>query len=301
MLFMGLLYTNEPAINALKKLHDDKEKNVKPSEALRSFFAVVTPRDFQYHIVNATIAKALDAAGIPEKLVDALLAWNILDYVDFAADDAGLYNAVKAAAARLDEIWELTPTAEPGVVKEGFSTMEIAEAQTVFEQLKCHIEDNWIHYMQAIWVREHPDQRFLRLQNYGMVAAILDNDVLGFLGHKAAYPINNLEAVNRWIDFNEMKKTISIPPGEPQLVTMPTHGTVLEAMVGACDACEDFIQQSRVIDLRVQEAKTKQEEAEAKRRDMRLEAQPPDLSDPISSATGKVIINIDGEKTEPSQ
>jgi len=297
MLFMALLYTNKPAINALKKLLDDKEKNVKSSEALRSFFAVVTPRDFQYNVVNATIAKALDAAGIPEKLVDALIAWNILAHVDFAADDAGLYNAVKAAAVRLDEIWELPPTAEPGVVKEGFSTMEIAEAQTVFEQLKCHIEDNWAHYMQAYWLREHADQRFLRLQNYGMVAAILDNDLLGFLGHKAAYPINDLEAVKRWIDFNEMKKTISIPLGEPQLVTMPTHGTILEAMVGECDACEDFIQQSRLIDLRVQEAKAKEEESEANRYQKRVESG--DYSDPKTLTAGKVVISIDGDKTQP--
>jgi hypothetical protein len=132
-----------------------------------------------------------------------------------------------------------------------------------------------------------------------MIAAVLDNEVLGFLGHKAAYSINDLGAVKRWIDFDEMKKTISIPPGEPQLVTLPTQGTVLEAIIGQCDGCEDFIQQSRLIDLRVQEAKAKEEESEANRYEKRVESG--DYSDPKVLTTGKVIITIDGDNAQPSQ
>jgi len=296
LLYLALLHANEIALNALNKL--SAEASAKPGEALRNFLAAVTPRDFQYNVVSATIAKALDAVGVPEKLVDALVGWGFLKYVDFAADDAGLYNHVKAAAARLEELWELPPAAEPDAVKEGFSTIEVAEARVDFEQLKCHIDDNWLHYLQAVQLREHPDERFMRLQGYGTVATILDNELRGFLGHKAAYPINDLEAVKPWIDFDEMKKTISIPPGEPQLVTLPTQGTILEAIIGECDACEDFIQQSRVLDLRTQDAKTRQEESEAARFEKRVESG--DYSDPKALTAGKVVINIDGDETEPS-
>jgi hypothetical protein len=75
-------------------------------------------------------------------------------------------------------------------------------------------------------------------------------------------------------------------------------GTVLEAMVGQCDACEDFIQKSREFDLRTQDAKARQEEAEADRRRLRLEAEPPDLSDPRATSAGTVTVNV-SEKADP--
>lgn len=80
---------------------------------------------------------------------------------------------------------------------------------------------------------------------------------------------------------------------------MPTHGTVLEAMLGECDACDDFIQQSRLLDLRTNEAKTRQEEAEARRRELRLEATPPDLSPPNPGTAGRVVVTGDGSSEPP--
>ncbi len=299
MLYMAMLQANPVAVNALKKLGADS--TAKPSVALKAFFSAVTPRDYQYNAVNATVANALDAIGIPGKLVDALLQFNIFSWVDFAADDAGLYNDVKAAGDALDAAWGLPPETTPGPVAEGFTTMEVAEARVVFEQLACHIEDNWVHYLQAVLQHEHPDQRFLRLQRHGAVAAVLDNDLLGFLGHKSAYPINDLKPLSKaiTIDLEEMLKDVSIPAGDPQLVSVPTQGTVLEAMVGQCDACEEFIHISRDLDLRTQEAKARQEEAEADRRQARLDAEPPDLSDPRATSAGTVTVNV-GEKADPA-
>jgi hypothetical protein len=296
VLYMALIHTNEPAINALNKLRAEKD-TAKPSEGLKSFFAVVLPRDFQYNSVTASIAKALDSIGIPGDLVDALLKWGLLSFVDFAADDAGLYNNVKAASMKLEEAW--TGTAQTAAAREGYSTMEIASAQAVFEQLRCHIEDNWVHYMQAVWLRENVDQRFLRLQGYGKVADILENEVLGFLAHKAAYPIIDPNTVKPWVDFEAETRDLTYEPAEPQFITLPTQGTILEAVVGECEACEDFIVQSRLIDLRVQEAKAEQEEAEAKRREMRLNAQPPDLSDPKCCVDGNVSIAVNRTTDNP--
>lgn len=297
VLYMATLSVNEQAINALKTLSNSSE-NAKASESLRSFFAVVTPRDFQFNPATAAVAKGLDALGVPGKLVDGLLGWGLLDLL---ADDAGLYNAVKAAAAKLENSYELPPQDQGVTTQEGFLLMDVAKAQTAFDQLKCHIEDNWLHYLQAIWTREIADQRFLRLQGYGSIAAILDNQLLGFLGHKAAYPITDLEAVKRWIDFAEIISQVSEEmqkeEPQPQLITMPTLGTVLEAIVGECDACEDFIQQSRLIDLRVQDAKAKQEESEANRYQKRVENG--DYSDPEMLTAGKIVIDIGGNQTQP--
>lgn len=301
LLYLALLYQNEVARNALEKLKDDnKNTNAKASENLRSFFASVTPRDYQFSAAGAALAKGLEALGVPEKLVTALLGGSLMELV---ADDAGLYNAVKAAAAKLEDVWELPPTTEAGVPKEGFSTIQVAEAQVQFEQLRCHIDDNWLHYMQAMWLHEHPDERFLRLQGRGVVATILDNDLVGFLGHKAAYPIRDVDvaAVKPWIDFADLKQKakdeLEREESKPQLITLPTHGTILEAIVGECDACEDFIKQSRVIDLRVQEAKAQEEESEAARYKKRVDSG--DYADPKSLTAGKVVIRIDGDEIQP--
>lgn len=90
MLYFALLYGNRAAINALEKL--ENEKSLAPSIALQNFFAAATPRDFQY--ADPASANMANAIGVPEKLVDALLKWGVLSYVDFALDDAGIYNDV---------------------------------------------------------------------------------------------------------------------------------------------------------------------------------------------------------------
>jgi uncharacterized coiled-coil protein SlyX len=42
---------------------------------------------------------------------------------------------------------------------------EINEKNVLIARLKNHLKDNILHYMQAIWSYEHPDQRFFRLFN----------------------------------------------------------------------------------------------------------------------------------------
>lgn len=299
LLYFALLNTSRKAIGALNKL--ESEKGLAPSIVLQNFFAAATPRDFQFSGPTADIANALDAIGIPEKLVDALLKWGVLSYVDFALDDAGLYNDIRAAAEKIKSLM-VTAGTESTVVKEGgYSKMEVAQAEAVFGQLACHLEKNWVHYTQALMYAQDADQRFVDLQGYGAVAGILDNDLLGFLGHKAAYPINNIDAVKYWVDFRQLLNDVQPTTPQPQLITLPTQGTVLETIVAECDACEDFIQKSRVFDLRTQEAKAKQEEAEARRRKMRLDNQPPDLSDPQDTLKGgRVVINIEDDGTDES-
>jgi len=303
LLYLALLRQNATAYNALEKLKEDsKAVGSKPSEILRSFFASVTPRDYEFSAAGAAIAKGLDDLGVPNKLVGALLGGSLLELV---ADDAGLYNGIKAAAAKLEDVWELPPASTEGAgPQEGFSTMQVAEAQMQFERLRCHIEDHWLHYMQAMWLREHPDERFLRLQARGAVATLVENDIVGFLGHKAAYPIRDaaLELLKPSIDLADLvqKARDELARERPpeQWITLPTHGTILEAMVGECDACEDFIKRSRVIDLRVQEAKAQEEESEAVRYQRRVETG--DYSDPKTLASGQVVITVGGRSPSTS-
>ena len=297
-LYYTVLAANRPAWRALARLY--KEKNAqKPSHPLRAFLSMTKLADFQVTASASAVAKGSAALGLPSALIDGLTAWGFLDLVP---DDAGLCDTLTAVEKRLDEIWSLPSDQNTGGSAAGFSDVDVATAHANFEQLRCHIDDNWLHYAKAMWLDEDPDARFLRLQAYGAVAGALGNEVLGFLGHKEAFAIAD-PAVITAVDFptliGQVQQDLAAEQPAAWLVSLPTPGSVLESIVGECDACEDFIQQSRVIDLRMQDAKTKQEETEAQRRAMRLAATPPDLSSPTPISAGSVTIAINGQTTAP--
>jgi hypothetical protein len=257
-----------------------------PTNALRKLLVVVKPKAYRVY-VTAALHTGFSLLGFSAATGHGLSAWGFTHKIP---NDGGLYNAVKAASAKLQAID--TPaegTAEP---ERAYSYLEVAKAQVAYEQLKAHIEDNWIHYAHAMWLRESANERFNRLQGYGSVAAVLDNEILGFLGHKVAFRLTHPEAVADQFDVAALQDGIAVPALPPQLVTVPTQGTILEAAIGKCDACEDFIQESRTIDLRVQSAKAAKDEAEVRRREMRLDAVPPDLSEPSCCADGKMAVDL---------
>jgi hypothetical protein len=308
-LYMSFLEMNKTAIHALETLKVDTASS---DDAMQTFFAAVKPRDFQYTPLPASIERGFDALGLPAGLGDALLGWGLLDLL---ADDAGLSNAVQAAREKLDRLLQPLPPVPPptdnaqAATSDRASMIDVAQAEVNFDQLKCHIENNWAHYLQAIWLSEHPNQRFVRLQSYGSVAAIIRNELLGFYGHKAAYPIVDLDATSALVDANgkqlinltsiisAIRTDIQAEKPTPQLVSLPTPGAVLEAAIGECDACEDFIQKTRALDLRTQEAKAREEEAEAARFEARQAKAQPDLDDPLAARNqGAIRIVLKEEK-----
>lgn len=297
-LYFIALASDRPVWRSLKRLYKERTA-AKPSHPLRAFLTMVNVGDLEVTASASAVAKGSAALGLPPTLIEGLITWGFLDLVP---DDAGLSDTLKAVAKRLDEIWSL-PAEQGGGAPAGFSDVDVATAHANFEQLRCHIDDNWLHYAKAMWLDEDADARFLRLQSYGAVAGVLGNEVLGFLGHKEAFAVAAPAAITA-VDFTsliaQVTNDIEADPPEPWLVSLPTAGSVLETMLGQCDACEDFIRESRLIDLRMQDAKASQEEAEAQRRGMRLAATPPDLSDPQTVLTGgRVVISVDGNSASP--
>lgn len=327
ILALALIHGNPTAINALKKLQQQRGK-VSARNLLHSFFSAAVPSHFQFDVVErSTVSRGLESLGIPKALANALLDWGVLDLVP---NDLGLQQAVQATDQRLFQIGamgqadrlgsvarpltNIAPNAgrdlaaAPDTSDKAFSHMELAKAQVDFNQLKCHIEDNRSHYDQALWHRMHPDRRLEHLQEYfPSIATIVRNEILGYIGDKAAYPVANFDAIDQWaeqvleISLTELisdikKKYEDSYKAEPKLITLPTQGTVLEAVVGQCDACEDFIQQSRLIDLRMQEARAKQEESEADRFKKKVENG--DYTDPRGPGAGKFIVKLEKDENE---
>ena len=280
-LYLAMLQVAQNTINALDAL--DVSGSMPARESLRNFFAAVMPQDFERNPVAAAVVKGLVALGVPEDLADVLHT-GLIDYQD---DDAGLYGAIKAAFDRLQKADEgLLPDLSTALVaqeaaqaspaaEEDKSLLALAEAQVEFQRLSDHLLDNKEHYQQAIWLRTHPDVRQRHLDDQGTMASLVTNEIIGFHGDKAAYPIADVSLLGKGAPYyadrlekamKEVREKIEDFPTEPFLVTQPTQGTVMEVTLGECDACEEYIQNSRLIDERQGKARAGQEEAEADRR-----------------------------------
>jgi hypothetical protein len=293
------------AIRALNQLPLDFRNNL-GIEALRALFAAVPPAGFEPLRVPANIAQGLKDQGWNSAVVDALLSKQYLDREGYSA---GLDTAIAAAGTALGLTSNPasstsgagaagTAPTDPAEAQARMADLRaLAEAEVTFDQLKCHIESNLFHYAHAIWQREDPDQRALRLGTQPGLLNLIDNELLGFIGNRAAFPIRDINAVKRWIDYGPIldrtRKEIANQKVRPVLVALPAPGSMLQTVLGVCDGCEDYIQQSRLIDLRVQDAKAKQEEQEARRRQLRLDARPPDLSDPRQPVGNEITVHLD--------
>jgi hypothetical protein len=268
---------------ALTRIKAEHENNENPAIALGRYLAVVPASDFAYDLPEELLRSRLRDFGL-----NPITVARILEKSPEARDDAELRAADEAARAIVGSLPEAAQEDE-------VPPRALAEAKVAFDQLVCHLEDNWLHYMQMVWLRENHDQRFLRLQALGPIATVIENELLGFHADKAAYPLRQTANLQSALDLDkvlaEARKEVEAEPPPPTLVSVPTPGVLLEAMTGQCDACEDFIRESRVIDLRAQEAKASQEEAEADRRKQRLAAN--DLSEPLT-APGKLVIEVQG-------
>lgn len=291
MIYMGMIATNTVAYNAMVGFRGDFALG--SANALRKLFAVVSPKAYR---VNVTVAlhTGFSLLGFSAATGHGLMAWGFTHRIP---NDGGLYNAVKIASAKLKALD--APGEGAAEPDHAYSFIEVAKAEVAYEQLKSHIEDNWIHYAHAMWLRESANERFNRLQGYGSVASVLENEILGFLGHKVAFRLVNPEAVADQIDFVALGGAVALDERAPLLVTVPTQGTIMEAAIGQCDACEDFIQESRIIDLKVQHANAAKAEAETRRLQMRLDAVPPDLSEPGLASGNKVTVTVGGGTNPP--
>ena len=323
LLALGILRLNPTATNALDGLVSPGT-GVSGLESVRNFFSSVTPRDFKHINPMGTAAgKALDAIGIPSEVSDLLL-WTWPEILDIVRDDCGLYVAVKAAHRRLSEL-------QPAVVgpdvgrraaaefeseasklldpPRSISRAQLAGAEVEFDRLRCHIEEHRIHYFQLVWDSLSVSEGWRRL--YPMLDCLLERRPIGFVDRRAAYPVQYEEPLRSAFPIDEtaqpslkvfleeLKEKFRARTKSVAKVDLPTLGTVAEAQLGSCEACESYIVESRRVDIRQQDAKAAVDEAkaqldkvEAARREKRLVAEPPDLTDPIEQPRGELYVNL---------
>lgn len=292
--YFGLQASAQAALDALSS---DLASGRNPASALRTLLMITSPdlpplqNTEVKRIINDRYQTWGGELGENEVATRIPVEWDLLTY-----DDAGLRAGVIAAfdfLKRAPLVGE-TPVQAGQAVDPG-----LAAAQVEFERLQCHLNEHWLHYAQAVWMREDADNRLLRLQFYGPIVSFIENELLGFYGNLGAFPLRDAAIVDEMdLDalLHQLQEDIDQAIPEPVLITMPTPGVLMEAVTGECDACEDYIHDGRTIDLRIQAARASQEEAEADRRQQRVAQN--DLSDPAPSP-GALIVELHDGNTPP--
>jgi hypothetical protein len=257
-------------------------------EALRLFLSELEGEMWLLDLSEATVMNLripLDDAGLLGALRNAERVLGTTLPAGLAQGPAG---APAAAAA------PVVPKTAADLLDEQFGLRNIAVAQVEVNRLICHVNDNLDRYLSALCSEGGPDYWMQVLNRYPQVVDSVQPRAVGFTQGYALFP---LSVATQESDSNRAWKDSLIDKfgtgSEPAEVVLPTHGTTLESRLGQCSACEDFIEQHRVLDLRMREhevalaeATAKLGAAEASRLEARLVASPPLLEDPDAPDAG---------------
>jgi hypothetical protein len=220
---------------------------------------------------------------------------SLIDQAKKEVKEYQLMNSAAATAALPIDPAAGTVSTPPQVL----TINELALAHADFERLILHLEANRIYYTNKIWMGEDPDTRFARIRLQGLENYV-ENDILGFVGNKAAFSLKLGSLPTSYQDYLKKKilepaKAIPVttPPTtsniveEKIMVSIPTAGVYMESLLGKCEALEPFLLDHRNLDLRGKEAEVLKKEEEAKqalaeteRYNSRLKQNPPMLDFP---------------------
>lgn len=228
--------------------------------------------------------------GLRQSGIGALLARLLVVVAELAqavADDAGLRAALKAAGRLLqsadDGGYSGTGSGDVATSRADRCAEMWADAEAAMEyqRLSDHLMANRLHYAQALWLGRHPDDRALRLRTLAPPGMAVSPEVVGFFADRVAHPLLDPAALAADLNLSTLADRVlkQLPAAPDCLVTLPTQGTELVTQLGHCEACEDYILDSRRIELEKLQAEADQQGAEARRRQLRLEQSPPALGD----------------------
>jgi hypothetical protein len=180
------------------------------------------------------------------------LVWDVSAKIDpsgpnLATADAGFGNSQRmgttypVAALRVDPILSFT---------------NLLRIEAVFQ----HVVSNTTRYSKAVWMSLTPEERAIMLEHYtigvpqgGLADASQEvpllncvaNEVLGYFGNSAVMPFFIPEQVARELEMTTRDVQEAIYKFHKQAflaprssVTLPARGTLGEAVLGDCDACE---------------------------------------------------------------
>lgn len=251
-------------------------------------------------IVTAGVAIGMNPLYGPAVVLALLAMATALEVAgigDTIPDDEGLKNKLLALKAKFEAVKSVGPiVAAPGpsdlvavtdpndpcANRYCADPCALAEARVEWERLACHLTDELTHYAQAIWMRWKDGHVMALAESFGIPLGAIEYRFSGFHGNRGAVRVVDTEWLKTQGGFDwdsELAKALaSLPEApDPDLITLPTQGMIVEPALGKCDGCEPFIQAHRNLDLDnrraevdLQKAKALQQAHEAERFKQRL-------------------------------
>jgi hypothetical protein len=283
-------------------------------------------------VAGGGAAGAAIGAGAVAAVIALMASVEALGIADTIPDDAGLKNSVEQLKAVYDSsiasipaqmtsgdvsggpgaTGATAPTAASGATEANQYRqylLDRATAQVEFDRLRCHLQENLVSYMQGLW-SQWPDYEILDLiKSQGIPTEVVEPRFAGFLGALGAVPVTDQDWLMNEGDFDWAQARTDVLAAAKQqtksnCITLPTPGMTVEAALGQCCACEDYIEKSRDLELQKKQAKVDllkaraaQAQEEAARFKRRLEKDM--LSDPTPLEDAKVDLKGKLKDFEP--
>ena len=278
----------------------------------------------------------LEAQGVMN-IIARPVKWEAYPVLALGYSDDGLLGALAAAQTRLAELRpalnaqasadvvlpaagasgspgegaaEVTPTAPLSVedlVDQQFGFKALAEARVELDRLICHFTHNRDYYLTLLYLEKGAAAWDEILDASPQARDVVELRVLAIQDGYALFPLRRRE--------QEARGGASIPKMVDGLreelrrfetcVTLPTHGTVLDSRLGECQACEPFLRDHRQydLDLKTEEVaqareRTRQEQAESRRLEERLNQVPP-LLETTPAAPAVLQVRVENAAGDP--
>ena len=119
----------------------------------------------------------------------------------------------------------------------------------VLNTLLDHLNDNLEYYHKAIWLRMSPERRFLLIDGIILpgekglgrsLASLVENELIGIVGNSLVFPV--AQGLNLDPNFGLSESLFDyymVSASDPINISVPTKGVYAEAMMGACNSCEE--------------------------------------------------------------
>lgn len=133
----------------------------------------------------------------------------------------------------------------------------------IVNKLTEHLNSNLEHYNKALWLRLDPDRRFMLLDGFSIqvyddggiplvfrsLASVVKNELICVTGNSLVFPVAPGYRVSQSyiVETGHDDEAIHVSlfdhyrpltPPAPFRISVPSRGVFLEAVQGACDACE---------------------------------------------------------------
>jgi hypothetical protein len=229
-----------------------------------------------------------DDMGVPaaaQRLADRQTALDSAPTVDKAAA------AGKEMAAAADQ--KQSQQAAEDVLEMKFGLEDVGRARERRSTLLNHLNDHLDYYRFVLFQALPPSEQLDRLMDGSggaLRVGMFEPRVVSMHGPYLAVPLHNAgeDIISKFRET--IIDTLSTIPTAISRVMLPTPGMTIESRLGRCSAAEEFIEQSRAIELRRLTANARQAELEADRLEARLAAKklddPKTPSVPVSLQVG---------------